>query len=1107
MSSPPFKVKAVYEYNSQHDDDLHFSNGQIITVIEEEDDEWYSGKYLDDSGSLQQGIFPKNFVERYEPTAPPRPTRAIRPKKETELTQEVTTVISPSAAAPKHVNIPTNEQLQSTSNNEHPHEYSHSELNTPIEILQTIQPTKVSRPTPESKSPALEASHSHGSEKPTGNSFKDRIAAFNKPASPVAPFKPGKLSSSFVKKPFVAPPPSKNAYVPIPRDHPTPKFYRRDEDNDISIKGSESYQRTEVAVLTPSFKTVDEDEPKPTSLKERIALLQKQQMEQASRLADVSHKKEKSKRPVTKHTDSNTQAEAAEEGDSVSLERVGTDETTGKSSLDSLRDEQNQDHKHSEKKAEIDEKLKVTVITQAPIPQTRNTDSGEGDSITETELVEHNSEDDEEIDPEVRRKEELRARMAKMSGGMGMHGIFGPPGGMPMPIVITPSKKKENSGDKNSDENKIDDSRTATIPAGSNPVIPIPSRTQEPVRDLATFEELRTVESDNTPYESLPPQVATHDRDAPPIPGGRPALPIQKDIIVLDAIPTSPGTGSESDDEFSSGAQDPTSVNSTAHQHHQLHEEEGSSSPTLVHSKQDSRLGANPSSPTSPVNPIANKRASRPPPPIPSGFVSPKLQARTPPPPPPGINNLSSTNEQRSQLAYLSPATASEESEEVTEYEGDYDTDITPTLPHKDPLKIHARDKSTEDHIPTSSPILLPSSEPPPIPSSVAHRVHAPVPLQLISDMRPSVVMPRSAPPPPPNGTWEHDDEHDPYRYVAPKQRAPSVPSAVALVPDLDTNEEDLYSASPPRSPYASQERKPQLPPRDYVASSGNRAPPRTSLDVSRSASVRRSIDLSRISLDSGYLANDIDLAPKSFWWIQPNGTPPVFQGRKDILFECEETSITKNGKVMMTKELYVLFLDYSQTIVSVYFDPQNPADVKLEQRHEQPPSRLRQDQLEQAHERLGRLIFDGVIARKETVVGDGTPQGLVTELLRPLSDALLPIGTRSYGALVYGNIANASTQQNDEIRPGDLITFRNARFQGKHGPLNAKYSMEVGKPDHVGIVAEWDGTKKKIRAWEQGRESRKVKLESFKLDDLRSGEVKIWRIMPRSWVGWEGQN
>src|SRR3978361_543326 len=88
MTSPPFKVKAVFEYTSPHDDDLHFPNGQIITVTEEEDDDWYSGEYMDASGEKQQGIFPKNLVEKYEPTAPPRPTRINRPKKEVEPAPE-----------------------------------------------------------------------------------------------------------------------------------------------------------------------------------------------------------------------------------------------------------------------------------------------------------------------------------------------------------------------------------------------------------------------------------------------------------------------------------------------------------------------------------------------------------------------------------------------------------------------------------------------------------------------------------------------------------------------------------------------------------------------------------------------------------------------------------------------------------------------------------------------------------------------------------------------------------------------------------------------------------------------------------------------------------
>src|SRR5215469_15855033 len=80
MTGPPFKVKAAYEYKSAHEDDLNFSVGQIITVTEEEDEDWYIGQYTHVSGETKSGLFPKNFVERYEPAPPPRPARAARPR-------------------------------------------------------------------------------------------------------------------------------------------------------------------------------------------------------------------------------------------------------------------------------------------------------------------------------------------------------------------------------------------------------------------------------------------------------------------------------------------------------------------------------------------------------------------------------------------------------------------------------------------------------------------------------------------------------------------------------------------------------------------------------------------------------------------------------------------------------------------------------------------------------------------------------------------------------------------------------------------------------------------------------------------------------------------
>lgn len=258
-------------------------------------------------------------------------------------------------------------------------------------------------------------------------------------------------------------------------------------------------------------------------------------------------------------------------------------------------------------------------------------------------------------------------------------------------------------------------------------------------------------------------------------------------------------------------------------------------------------------------------------------------------------------------------------------------------------------------------------------------------------------------------------------------------------------------------------------------------------------------MDQPRPSASVEFIASDIDLGMSSHWWTQPNMPPPSLQSRKDILLEMSET---RSGN-SVEKSVNILYMDYSQTIITARFEAHNVSDVALDQRQEPPPNKLRQDQLEAAHDAFGVRIAKDVESKQLTVVGDGTPHGLIHELLRPYKDALPPVSTRAFGSLVYANLANASTQQYDEIRPGDIISFRNAKFQGKHGAMHAKYSVDVGKPDHVGVVVEWDGSKKKVRVWEQGRESKKVKPESFRMGDLRSGEVRVWRVMARSWVGW----
>lgn len=548
MSIPPFKVKAIFEYTSPHEDDLHFPNGQIITVTEEEDADWYAGEYVDASGVKQEGIFPRNFVEKYEPTAPPRPTRINRPKKEPEPA-------SP-AVAPEPVKEPEPEPEPEAHPEEVPETPMVQERQAPPppppQSAPQVKPPKPASPPPAPAAtkppPSQKPISPPVSEKPSGGSFRDRIAAFNKAAPPPAPFKPAGFSSggsnNFIKKPFVAPPPRKDAYIPTPREPPPQKIYRREEDPEIAAKENENQEQTERAGLAPVSTTNndEEEQPKPTSLKERIALLQKQQMEQASRHADAAQKKEKPKRPPKKKTEA---LEAAEEGDTASLERTETGDRPGKVSMDSVTEEDGGPPRRTKSSrgpipsvddgneadmsgaAETAEELEDTgkddsddkprvkppqPLVRAPTAPAVEPDVGEEEgAVEESSPVEADEEEEEEeeddIDPEVRRKEELRARMAKMSGGMGMHGMFG--GGMPMAAPLPPKKKKPSLPIPKRGSTAGSDSIVSPIASAPPvPMIPLPGmsrvRSPEEVEKQADAEEEKRPVSSARPADVIP---------------------------------------------------------------------------------------------------------------------------------------------------------------------------------------------------------------------------------------------------------------------------------------------------------------------------------------------------------------------------------------------------------------------------------------------------------------------------------------------------------------------------------------------------------------------------------------------------------------------------
>ena len=595
MAAPPFRVKALYDYSSKEEDDLSFFNGQVITVTDIEDDDWYFGEYADSAASKQEGLFPKNFVKIFEPETPPRPSRTSKSKKELELlptagdvgknpgterleassegAETVPAQVQQVGGQEKQQEVPQQPSMQSTK--------SMSANALPPQIAAT----KPAAPTATKPAPPPNA------EKPGSGSFRDRINAFNKSTTaPVAPMKPSGLASSsgtgFIKKPFVAPPPSKNAYVPPPREPPPQKIYRREEDPDVMAQRSrevEVEEQPSQSHVTPSAEEA-EDQPKPTSLKDRIALLQKQQMEQAARHADTGQKKEKQKRAVKKQAEIDDHAaDQGEEVEGEGLERMNSGDTTGKPSMDLSRDappsilrSNTRPHKSREAtpvgspiaapsreilsdpndadqsgvgdteegddfstgRDDSDEKpqRKTSISLPRPSqPPIREADIGDEEDNAEEEEA---GEDDEDVDPEVKRRMEIRERMAKMSGGMGMAGMFGPPGGLPS--RSTPKQASLSSDRKGSGNSVPAQTDTATTRVPPVPLMPMHSlqRIQTPEqselqpevsRELADVpksivhgrdpEEMPDVEDLKEEPMSLP-RRSTERSVAPPLPPG-----------------------------------------------------------------------------------------------------------------------------------------------------------------------------------------------------------------------------------------------------------------------------------------------------------------------------------------------------------------------------------------------------------------------------------------------------------------------------------------------------------------------------------------------------------------------------------------------------------
>lgn len=539
MAAPPFKVKAIFEYSSGHDDDLNFTVGQIITVTEEEGDDWYVGEYVDASGAKQDGLFPKNFVEKYEPEVPTRPTRAVRQKTEPRPPPEAEPerdMAGPEDDAPPvpafSKPAPTQEEqvMPPVTKNEPPP----ASKPAPGEPVQSEAPPAKAKPPPVA---------------PKNNAFKDRIAAFNKgEQAPIAPMSVGRQAprNEYIKRPFVAEPPSRHAYVPpVTKAEPVHRPYIREEDPEIRKMQEEDRQAAESAGLTGDSQTEEADNvPKPLSLKERMAMLQKEQEAQRTRHAEASHKKEK--KPPVKKPSVPSEPVVAPELDEAEQSRARSGERN-RQSLDAPAEHP---RVPSVQRRPTDQMSPVPAVPeheilsggeeadQSAAGETEEDDAGTigpedsdekpavgevgvGEEDDSTEDAGEEEEEEEELDEEELRKQRIRERMARLAGGQAGGQPFNPFG---MPPTAAPVKKRSTK-ERRTNEEDLPSSppqvpQMVAIP-GMGSAMP-PHRVQSPESD--TTQKVETIrggseycaaESEEQPMPP-PRRSTTEERAAPP---------------------------------------------------------------------------------------------------------------------------------------------------------------------------------------------------------------------------------------------------------------------------------------------------------------------------------------------------------------------------------------------------------------------------------------------------------------------------------------------------------------------------------------------------------------------------------------------------------------
>lgn len=980
----PFKVRSTFEYSSTYEGDLSFAANEIISVIEDDDDEWYTGTL-----NGVTGTFPKNFV-RIEHVDVPQPVPPARPVTQSKAVKE---------EEPKE------------DANEIADDFKATKENTASSEASIFPPSAKPVSIPNKENVPL---------KPTSASVESipmPIANTQRKEDPYA-----------IKKLFIGA--GKSSYVPPVKP--------RDQSN--VVHGYHDVVKNTEIVREHDFPKEDEASEPQMSLKERIQMLKRVEEEEAEKKAATLKKEEERQRAKAAHKFQHT-ASLADVIPEIPSQQAGNSLHEFKSRNLEPAAKMPRSSKDEDVDEMVSEKMANDLRNQE---KNEESDAEEETKCQEVELEEENDDndekdDDDENDEDLKRRR-LVERMAKISGGRNMFGMMGmaTPFGAPnsdstvkrikspkkSPITTTSEPKSPSYDQVSPSAPSATAAESSAPPVNAVPVIPpsaipLPGMTQtvrsaphelqnehiEPEEHVAELKLPKTIPVPHYLQEDKPDNFYEEQ----PMIEDNQILETPKFDNILDDV----GMDYLVDEEVSDRG--------------------GLVSPEAV----------------VPMVPVKSQKIP-PPPPHASG-LSPEVSALVA-----EIPKLPAVPEVP-ELPGERPPVPQESSVPPTPVEV---TAIPPTsnlLGLTGPPSAEAPEppEGAKRYIPPPAPHGRRSVElPPESPDSVDLLSHTFTTRGTINDEEYELTYGED---PKPNSTTikaKTFNHHPTHHVIEAPQRRSSI------------NEELRRKSSTSRSG-------------GYVA---------------QNDFAEVSAELANIRSSSGwYIKNDVPLC-----LLQRVGA--------DLIYEVDTHHIGKRlGRLMVYKDYYILYEDLSQLLIELQYDQSDPREtVSVIDLKVQKAPTARKDLLHEFAASQGSYA----LTLAESFEGKKYPGGVVNEIFaqfkKTAPSILQPVGPRAFGFLVFQGGLNSSTKY-DDIKPGDIVTMKDAKFPA-HKSLRAltQKPIVLGENDdtYSAVVAEYDSKKDKIKVIENDP-SGGVRREGYRLGDIRSGHVKIFRFLDRKYIGW----